>query len=295
MSLDALAWAIEVEGVPALKRLVLLRIANHVDQEHFTGFPSVRHIATALEIGESTVRGHIGWLVRHGYLVRTTRHRADGGQSSNLYKLPVPPRDKTAPRQKAEGGHQIPEAPPADARGTPTENGRGGHQMPEGAGPDAGGQEPVIEPVSGPESHCSEPQAAAEPPAVAAGEPSEEFSVESPNHPNPIRPKGDDSPVFILIPMVASAGRPMAITEGLVAEWVEAYPGLDVRQTLRNIRQWNLSTPNRRKTPSGIKKHVTDWLSREQNKGGRRDPTVPSGGQPVRAGHQVNPDSALYQ
>lgn len=52
-----------------------------------------------------------------------------------------------------------------------------------------------------------------------------------------------------------------------VAEWSEAYPAVDIIQSLRNIRQWCLSNPKRRKTRRGARKFVTGWLAREQDRG----------------------------
>jgi len=50
----------------------------------------------------------------------------------------------------------------------------------------------------------------------------------------------------------------------LVDEWATCYPGVDVPQTLREIRAWNLANPTRRKTRRGILKHINGWLNKEQ-------------------------------
>jgi uncharacterized protein YdaU (DUF1376 family) len=50
-------------------------------------------------------------------------------------------------------------------------------------------------------------------------------------------------------------------------EWVKLYPDCDVMQTLREIRGWNMSNPQRRKTKTGILNHVNRWLAKEQNRG----------------------------
>jgi hypothetical protein len=81
-------------------------------------------------------------------------------------------------------------------------------------------------------------------------------------------------------------GSEWAVTEEMVEEWEEAYPRVDVRQELRSLRQWNLSNPRKRKTPRGIRKHVTDWLARVQNSGrgalrGVAGDGSGSGGQPA--------------
>ena len=113
------------------------------------------------------------------------------------------------------------------------------------------------------------------------------FSVEDPNHPNPHRPKGDESAVVILIPLVASDGRPFAVTEALVERYRESYPGIDVAQSLRNIRNWNLDSPKKRKTPAGVPAHITGWLAKDQNKAGRGG-GGPGGHQPSKREETLN-------
>lgn len=58
------------------------------------------------------------------------------------------------------------------------------------------------------------------------------------------------------------------ITQEQLDVWVELYPAVDVMQALRNMRGWLDSNPARRKTRKGIKAFVTNWLTREQDKGG---------------------------
>ncbi len=84
-------------------------------------------------------------------------------------------------------------------------------------------------------------------------------------------PRGDSSPTFITVPLVDKSEHP--ITEAQVAEWEEAYPAVDVRQQLRTLRQWNIANPTKRKTRKGILRHITDWLAREQDRGGKRHET----------------------
>jgi len=60
------------------------------------------------------------------------------------------------------------------------------------------------------------------------------------------------------------------VTEDIMAEYRTTFPGLDVLQCLRECRQWNLDNPDRRKTKTGIRKHITLWLSRDNDKGRNR-------------------------
>lgn len=55
------------------------------------------------------------------------------------------------------------------------------------------------------------------------------------------------------------------ITKPMINEWRGLYPNVDVLQVLRNIRGWNLVNTKKRKTKSGILKHINSWLAKEQN------------------------------
>jgi hypothetical protein len=71
--------------------------------------------------------------------------------------------------------------------------------------------------------------------------------------------------VFITLPL--NDGTEFPVTEPMLVEYGELYPSVDVRQELRNQRGWLLSEPGKRKTKRGIKKFITGWLSREQDRG----------------------------
>lgn len=66
------------------------------------------------------------------------------------------------------------------------------------------------------------------------------------------------------------------ITDAMVAEWTEAYPGVNVMQQLREMRQWCTANPTNRKTARGINAFVIRWLGKEQDKSGQpaRFPSV---------------------
>lgn len=86
--------------------------------------------------------------------------------------------------------------------------------------------------------------------------------------PPPAAESPPSPPPAICIPLVGD-DTGYAVAETDLAEWVTAYPGIDVMQTLRNIRQWNLANPKRRKTARGVRSHIVGWLAREQDRGGR--------------------------
>lgn len=50
-------------------------------------------------------------------------------------------------------------------------------------------------------------------------------------------------------------------------EWTGLFPAVDVPQKLREVRAWNLANPARRKTRTGVQRHITAWLAKEQDRG----------------------------
>jgi hypothetical protein len=51
-----------------------------------------------------------------------------------------------------------------------------------------------------------------------------------------------------------------------ITTYEKLYPNINVLLELNRCRQWNLDNPSRRKTPGGIKRHITYWLSSEEQK-----------------------------
>lgn len=89
----------------------------------------------------------------------------------------------------------------------------------------------------------------------------------------PEMPRPDD-PEFIRLPL--NDGSEFSVTESLVSEFESLYPAVDVRQALRNQRGWLLSDLRRRKTARGIKKFITGWLAKDQDRGGNRGRDSPA-------------------
>ena len=81
--------------------------------------------------------------------------------------------------------------------------------------------------------------------------------------------------VFIKLPLIN--GDDYLVTKEYVKELKELYPAVDVEQALRNMRGWLDSNPRNKKTPRGIKRFITSWISREQDKA----PRVPDKSKPV--------------
>ena len=69
------------------------------------------------------------------------------------------------------------------------------------------------------------------------------------------------------ISMPLNDGSEFPVLDNDVKEWEKLYPAVDVMQELRNMRGWLMSNPTRRKTKAGVKRFITAWLAKEQNKG----------------------------
>ena len=57
------------------------------------------------------------------------------------------------------------------------------------------------------------------------------------------------------------------VMQDFVDTLAEAYPVVDVPQTLREIKAWCLSNPKKQKTQSGAKRFINSWCERIQNHG----------------------------
>jgi len=48
-----------------------------------------------------------------------------------------------------------------------------------------------------------------------------------------------------------------------ISRWQNTYYYIDVISSLKELVEWNISNPTKRKTPGGIMKHITGWLAKE--------------------------------
>lgn len=85
-------------------------------------------------------------------------------------------------------------------------------------------------------------------------------------------PQAADAPPVISLPL--NDGTFFDVSENDRAKWSQLYPSVDVLQQLRNMAGWCDANPTKRKTRGGIKRFITAWLAREQDKG--RGPVVPA-------------------
>lgn len=73
----------------------------------------------------------------------------------------------------------------------------------------------------------------------------------------------DPTPVVAQIPII---GGEWDIHQSFIEEMTRIYSGVDVPQTISEIRGWCIGNPTRLKTAAGVKRFVVAWLQREQNK-----------------------------
>lgn len=62
-----------------------------------------------------------------------------------------------------------------------------------------------------------------------------------------------------------TGGTPFSIPAEWLSEFSKAYPDVDQDRELKSLIQWNESNPRKRKTKSGIKRHIDTWLRRRQD------------------------------
>jgi hypothetical protein len=86
--------------------------------------------------------------------------------------------------------------------------------------------------------------------------------------PEPEKKQAAEPPV-LEIPLIKKDGS-FLVYQADIDQWKDTYPGIDVLQTLKHIKQWNLDNPTKRKTKGGIRKHISIWLGREQDRGGNK-------------------------
>ena len=73
----------------------------------------------------------------------------------------------------------------------------------------------------------------------------------------------DDSPVIETLPIL---GGSFEVRQSLVAELEPLCPAVDIVLTLREMKLWLVGNPERQKTRKGIRRFISGWLSREQQK-----------------------------
>ena len=100
------------------------------------------------------------------------------------------------------------------------------------------------------------------------------------SNPNPIDSTELPSAPPVLT-LTLNDGSEYPITQEDIDEWQTVYPNVDVLQQLKAMKLWCKDKPKNRKTKSGVRRFVANWLDREQNRGGDRGP-VNTAPQPSR-------------
>lgn len=96
-----MAWAFKQKIPNPGAKLVLLALCDFAD-EAWTCFPGQRTLAEKTSQGERTVRRHLEWLEREGYIVSYARF-AEGRRTSNRYAIHAPrPATPPPPRPPAQ-------------------------------------------------------------------------------------------------------------------------------------------------------------------------------------------------
>ena len=86
-------------------------------------------------------------------------------------------------------------------------------------------------------------------------------------------PQAADAPPVISLPL--NDGTFFDVSENDRAKWSQLYPNVDVLQQLRNMAGWCDANHTKRKARGGIKRFITAWLAREQDKGGKAPQNKP--------------------
>ena len=113
-------------------------------------------------------------------------------------------------------------------------------------------------------SSCPEPSAKASEPQQAEQE---------------AKPGNHDQPDLAIMTFpLAKKGETFPVTQSDIDEWGESFPGIDLLQELRHCLQWNRDNPTRRKTKAGVRRHITSWLAKAQDRARGQPAKVSSGG-----------------
>lgn len=67
-----------------------------------------------------------------------------------------------------------------------------------------------------------------------------------------------------LPPLILKDGSRFHISEKHLNEFVDAYPGVDVRDQIMKMSQWLKTNPTKRKTKNGIMHFINSWIARSE-------------------------------
>lgn len=88
-------------------------------------------------------------------------------------------------------------------------------------------------------------------------------------------PAEPEQPVMVMpCTNLGDKPREWPVVPSKVAEWQEAFPGVDVLQELRKARQWLRDNPTKLKTYGGMSRYLGSWLARAQDQSRGHPPTA---------------------
>lgn len=71
-------------------------------------------------------------------------------------------------------------------------------------------------------------------------------------------------PVMDLPPLILKDGSRFHISQNHFNEFMNAYPGVDVRDQILKMSQWLKTNPTKRKTKNGIMRFINSWIARSE-------------------------------
>jgi len=94
--------------------------------------------------------------------------------------------------------------------------------------------------------------------------------IQSESNSNTTQSKCTEPQAPSVLTLLLNDGSEYGVTQKDIDEWQDTFPNVDVAQQLKAMKLWLKDNPKKRKTRNGIRRFVTNWLDREQNRGGTR-------------------------
>lgn len=94
-------------------------------------------------------------------------------------------------------------------------------------------------------------------------------SPKTPSCPEPAEDAAPAIPPVLTFPTNGTGAKEWHLSAAKLAEYAEAFPGIDVLAECRKALQWIRDNPSKRKTPRGMPAFLGKWLGRAQNDAGR--------------------------
>ena len=247
MSLDATTWAWKLRGLRPAQKLVLLSMADRAG-EHHTCHPAISRLTVDTGLDRKTVISSLQDLESAGLIRKTGRMTGYNNCVPEYALVGVNGREDAAPASVPVHAS----APVVDMsqkrdryqsqKRTCSENG----------------------PVPKTDNHLSQKRDRHQ-----SQKRDTESPIESPKESSSFCPEPHEAhePEAVVFTLPLKDGSDFAVTEAFVAELGPLYPRVDMAQAFKGMRGWLIGNPAKRKTRRGIKKFITGWLAREQEKG----------------------------